>query len=298
MDRLAGRHVATFSFASGIIHEYYAIALAPAIAALVAIGASLLWARQRTSGRAVRTGGRGGRFGPVCHLAAHSSGWSVRRGGSRGGYRLTHGRGLMVLPVAGRWQRGTAIAAIVLLLIGPFLFTAQTVLPPHTGSLPHRRAPGGGQPRRTRGGRGGGPGGAPGFAPAGGPTMGPGGGLLDATTPSSTLVEMLTQNASDYEWVAAAIGSQNASGYQLASGCSVMPIGGFNGSDPSPRWPSSSSWSTTGRSTGSSPRGGMGPGGAGGSQISSWVEQNFTATTVDGTTLYDLSGGGRHDGTP
>jgi hypothetical protein len=28
------------------------------------------------------------------------------------------------------------------------------------------------------------------------------------------------------------------------------------------------------------------------SQIASWVEQNFTATTVGGTTLYDLSSAG------
>ena len=38
----------------------------------------------------------------------------------------------------------------------------------------------------------------------------------------------------------AAIGSQNASGYQLATGDPVMPIGGFNGSDPSPTSTSSS----------------------------------------------------------
>ncbi len=34
--------------------------------------------------------------------------------------------------------------------------------------------------------------------------------------------------------MAAAIGSNSASGYQLASGDPVMAIGGFNGSDPSP----------------------------------------------------------------
>ena len=34
---------ATFSFASGIIHEYYAVALAPALAAVVGIGAALCW---------------------------------------------------------------------------------------------------------------------------------------------------------------------------------------------------------------------------------------------------------------
>ena len=37
-----------------------------------------------------------------------------------------------------------------------------------------------------------------------------------------------------YTWVAAAVGSNNAAGYQLATGEPVMAIGGFNGTDPSP----------------------------------------------------------------
>ncbi len=39
-----------FSFAQGIIHEYYAVALAPAIGALVGIGATTLWARRAKVG--------------------------------------------------------------------------------------------------------------------------------------------------------------------------------------------------------------------------------------------------------
>jgi hypothetical protein len=35
-----------FSFMAGIFHAYYTVALAPAIAAVVAIGASLLWSRE------------------------------------------------------------------------------------------------------------------------------------------------------------------------------------------------------------------------------------------------------------
>ena len=60
------------------------------------------------------------------------------------------------------------------------------------------------------------------------------GGLLDASTPSTEVVSALSADASQYTWVAAAIGSQNAAGLQLASGLPVMAIGGFNGSDPSP----------------------------------------------------------------
>jgi len=35
----------------------------------------------------------------------------------------------------------------------------------------------------------------------------------------------------------------------------------------------------------------MSPGGGTSSQITSWVESTFTAKTVDGVTVYDLSGG-------
>ena len=40
--------------------------------------------------------------------------------------------------------------------------------------------------------------------------------------------------SSRYTWVAAAIGSNEAAGYQLATGQPVMAIGGFNGTDPAP----------------------------------------------------------------
>ena len=60
------------------------------------------------------------------------------------------------------------------------------------------------------------------------------GGLLDASTPSTEVVAALTADSARYTWVAAAIGSQNAAGLQLATELPVMAIGGFNGSDPSP----------------------------------------------------------------
>ena len=44
----------------------------------------------------------------------------------------------------------------------------------------------------------------------------------------------LSADSDTYTWVAAAVGSQNAAGLQLATELPVMAIGGFNGSDPSP----------------------------------------------------------------
>jgi hypothetical protein len=111
------------------------------------------------------------------------------------------------------------------------------------------------------------------------------------------VVSALSADASQYTWVAAAIGSQNAAGLQLASGLPVMAIGGFNGSDPSPTLAQFQSYVEQGKihyfaaSSGGGRGGRGGPGGdlGGGSEISAWVEQNFTAVTIGGSTFYDLT---------
>ena len=60
------------------------------------------------------------------------------------------------------------------------------------------------------------------------------GGLLNASDPVAAVVTALKADAVAYTWVAAAVGSNSAAGYQLATGRPVMAIGGFNGTDPSP----------------------------------------------------------------
>jgi hypothetical protein len=72
-----------------------------------------------------------------------------------------------------------------------------------------------------------------------------------------------------------------------------MAIGGFNGSDPSPTHAQFKQYVADGQIHWFIAGGGMGggPAGNGSNAISQWVEDNFTATTVDGVTLYDLSGG-------
>ena len=121
------------------------------------------------------------------------------------------------------------------------------------------------------------------------------GGLLDASTPSSEVVTALQQNASSYTWVAASVGANNAAGYQLAAGKPVLAIGGFNGSDPTPTLAEFQSLVAQGKvhwfiagGVGGGPRGGMGGSGTS-SEISSWVQSNYQATTVGGTTMYDLT---------
>jgi len=118
------------------------------------------------------------------------------------------------------------------------------------------------------------------------------GGLLDGATVSSELQTLLEQDADQYTWVAATVGSQNAASYQLATQESVMPIGGFNGSDPSPTLAQFETWVSEGKIhyfIGGSGFGGSSGGANVGSQIQEWVAASYTAQTVGGVTVYDLT---------
>ena len=92
--------------------------------------------------------------------------------------------------------------------------------------------------------------------------------------------------------MAAAVGSNSAAGYQLATGDPVMPVGGFNGSDPSPTLAEFQKLVSNGEIhyfIGGDSIGGSNGGSNVAGTIASWVAANFTATTVAGVTLYDLS---------
>ena len=118
------------------------------------------------------------------------------------------------------------------------------------------------------------------------------GGLLNGAQVSDEMATLLTTDADAYTWVAASIGAQNAASYQLATQLPVMAIGGFNGSDPSPTLAQFQQYVATGRVHWFI-SGGMGGQQNGGSnsagEISSWVAANYTAQTVGGSTVYDLS---------
>ncbi|MFM9551536.1 MULTISPECIES: ArnT family glycosyltransferase [Streptomyces] len=119
------------------------------------------------------------------------------------------------------------------------------------------------------------------------------GGLINGTSVSDEAKELLEKNASDYTWAAAAVGAQNAASYQLSTGEPVMAIGGFNGTDPSPTLAEFKKYVEDGKIhyfiAGGSGGGRGGSSDGTSSQISSWVQENFEAVTVDGTTFYDLT---------
>ncbi|GFH38838.1 ArnT family glycosyltransferase [Streptomyces pacificus] len=158
-----------------------------------------------------------------------------------------------------------------------------------------------GQGGQGQGGQGQGQGGQPGDGQGrraggeGAAGAGQAGGLLNGPEVGSAVVSRLSEDASAYTWAAAAVGSQNAASYQLATELPVMPIGGFNGSDPSPTLAGFQQyvadgdihWFIAGREGGGG--GGRGPGGESSEEIQEWVAANFTEVTVDGITLYDLT---------
>ena len=141
---------------------------------------------------------------------------------------------------------------------------------------------------------------AGGFRRAFGGAGGGAGGFLNASSSNPALTRLLKADASRYTWVAATVNSNSAAGYQLASDEPVMAIGGFNGTDPSPTLAQFERYVAEGKIhyfiSGGGRRGG-GFGGSSGSsddasQITSWVEAHFTAKTVGGVTVYDLSSAG------
>lgn len=120
------------------------------------------------------------------------------------------------------------------------------------------------------------------------------GGLLGGATVSAEVAALLQEDAASYTWVAATVGSQNAASYQLATQHAVMPIGGFNGSDPSPTLAQFQQLVARGRIhyfIGGGGFQGQNGGSSASSEIAAWVQQHYTAQTVSGATLYDLTQG-------
>ena len=232
---------ATFSYMAGIFHPYYTVALAPAIAALIGIGIATCWGQRETVWARVT-------LGITAILTAvtavvvlrHEPGyypwlrWVVPAGAVLVLGWLSTARSR--IPTAAIATVGAVVA-----LGGSVAFSVTTVARgnsgamPIAGPVPHIAvamtkgvAP---VPRAAIRSASG-----PEFllpATASGMHL-VGCSLMDSGVPDRQLVELLDANAQRYTWVAATVGSMCAAGYQLASEHPVMPIGGFNGTDPAP----------------------------------------------------------------
>ncbi|MGW0162481.1 glycosyltransferase family 39 protein [Mycobacterium sp. NPDC003323] len=281
---------AVFSFANGIVHSYYTVALAPAVAACAAIGADLLW-RHRTAQWCALV---------LAIIVSATAGLAfvllARRPDWLPWLRwviVVAGALAAVLLVAQTLARVAAVLALVCAFAGPVAYSVATAATPHTGAIPsvgpaHSGPPfGGAFPGPPPGGpRDGGPGrgGPPSF----------GGGLLDAPEPTADLIALLVDDSADYTWPAAVVGSNNAAGYQLAADVPVMAVGGFNGTDPAPTLEEFTRLVAEGRIhyfIDAHIMGGRGDhaGSHDAADIAAWVQANYPPITVGATVIYDLT---------
>ena len=303
---------------NGIVHEYYTVALIPAIAAVIGLAVAVLLARDG--------------FLPRLLLAvawALTGAWQFIISSEMTGIPsilrwcvlIVSILGALVLIVTAHRRFGTALASVLVALavLGSAAIPAQLAVRtiagttqgsivtiagtsaglgggPGGGGMPGGGAGPGGGTDGTPGGAGNSEAGRGGTGRGGAGGGGGMGGLLGASDPSDELTQLLEQDAADYTWVAATTGANQAAGYQLALEEPVMAIGGFNGTDPSPTLAEFKQLVADGTihyyiASGS---GGQGPGGgsdSASSQIADWVEANYEATTVDSISLYDLSAG-------
>ena len=234
---------AVFSLMSGIIHSYYTVALAPAIAALVGAGMVDLWAlrSRRWIGGAV-----------LAATLAVTAWWAVQLLGRSPDF--VPGVDVLILAVAllvafivalprrvelDRLTLAALGIGLAALLIGPAAYAIDTMNTAYSGGDPSAGPAVTAASDGTPGGFGGGlPGGQPGgSAQAGGPPAGGFGGAPTGTVggaADSTLVDYLVANRGSATWLVAVDSSMNAGSIELASGEPVMAMGGFNGGDPAP----------------------------------------------------------------
>jgi len=290
-----------FSYMSGIAHSYYAVALAPAVAALVGAGLSDLWtSRIRIARFRLWLGG------VAVGLAALGTAWFGATLLDRtpafypglgeasivvAGVALAALVALSLPRLAGsaaarRLAVAAAAVGLAAMLAGPAAYALETMDTSYGGGDPHP-----------------GPGSATGFGPAGnfGNFGGFGGGMPNGGAPSgngnsaatSPLIEYLVANRGDATWIVAANSSQEAGSIELATGLPVMAMGGFTGSDPAPSVEEFQAYVASGqlRFVLAGGRGGFG-GGFGGSDVTSWVMGHCKIVPEPSiaASLYDCAG--------
>ncbi|BBZ36735.1 glycosyltransferase family 39 protein [Mycolicibacterium confluentis] len=266
-----------FSSMKGIMHPYYTIALAPGVAAVVAIATRELWrGRQFRSSRIV-LGGMLAVTGVWSFVLLDRTPdwqpwlrWTVLVGAIAVAAILMAGAHAL-----GSYTAAVAAAGLLFGLAGTAAYTVETVLDSHGGAIPTSGP--------DRGGKGfpGGPGGPGGPSGPGGPER------------ASDAVQAMLKDT-DNRWAAATVGSHLAGDLMLKTQTSIMAIGGFNGGDNSPTLEQFQQYVADGQvryfitdAGRPGPPGAMGGDGSG-AEISEWVQAAFPFEKVDGMTVYDL----------
>lgn len=313
------------SFMSGTVHPYYAVALAPAIAALVGIGSVELWrgrahlpARITLAATVLAASawsavllGRDTTWLPWIRVAV------VILGVLAAAALLLRLDSLQAIPARLRRAATATVVALSLLAggLGSTAWAFATAAQPHSGSIPTSG------PTASAIGGPGGTGGRTGFAGrdnsasglAGGPGLAPDGAVPDGAVPNGTVPDGAvpggamgpggtgTANseltallkASTAKWSGIVSGASQAASLELATGTNVIALGGWNGGDPYPTLAQFQEMVANGE-IGYFISGGMGgmgggDGRGGNSEVATWVAANFEAQTVGNSTVYKLA---------
>ena len=261
-------HIVIFSMTSGVIHPYYVVIMAPAVAALVGIGVPFLWgAYVRRKSYAWILPMLVGVTAVIAIIILSYAGtmtwlmWTVGVLGTIGVIGL-----LANLYIPKRWLQNLAIVtSVAACMTAPVVYTLSTVNVTHTGSIP---------------------------------TAGPNstamqGSNNEKSQADSALVQYLLQNQNGATWLVAVDSANESAAIQLTSGQPVMAIGGFNGSDTQLTLEQFKQLVADGKLkyyAASSHGHGGGPNG-GNSEITNWIKKNGKVVNYGGSdvTLYELS---------
>ena len=262
-----------FSYMSGTTHAYYSVALAPAIAGLIGMVLHLGWKRRKEWAARLT----------LAAMLAATGVWDYVLLGRTPDFLpwlkfIVLGIGVvgaLLLLTGGRRLVPAVVLSVVFALgLGTSAYAISTASQTHSGSIPTS-----GPSSSSMGGGGGG-----GTRPSGGGGTRTSGGGGDQSS-SSELTELLSNTTTT--WAAATTGSQSAATLELASGKAVIAIGGWSGSDDAPTLAQFQQWVAEGKIS-YYIAGGQGGGQGGSSEIQTWVEANYTATTVGNSTVYKL----------
>ncbi|MEC3951942.1 glycosyltransferase family 39 protein [Nocardia sp. CDC153] len=198
---------AVLSSMSRSFHSYYSLELAPAMAALIGLGATQLWrhrghfaARLTLAAMSLATGVW------AFVLLDRTPDWLPWLRWTLVALAVIAATALLLTPKLPRFALAIGVFALLAGLLGPTAYTLETVAQVHSGGSPIA-GPG-------RAGRDGGPGGQR-------------GGVADPA-----LVDLI--DGSTARWAAAAQGAQDVSTLELTTGKALLAVGGFSGHDDSP----------------------------------------------------------------
>ena len=266
-------HIVIFSMTSGTIHPYYVVAMAPAVAALVGIGAPYIWQAYTRRTKVAWILLLSIALTTILSIIMLGYGnywpWLMWLVMIAGGVATI----LTLLPLSQTKRLKQIILGLAITagMAAPIVFSVSTVATAHSGSIP---------------------------------TAGPGASAMSNTNnesarAESTLVSFLLENRHGTTWLATVNSANESAPIQLSSGQPVMAIGGFNGSDSTLTLSQLKQLvkqgkvryyvvnSRQGKSGG--PSGMSGPGGN--SEILLWVKSVGSKVDYGGTqyTVYDLA---------